>query len=143
MVIYDLLCQHEHSFEGWFKSEQDFKDQQAKLILTCPVCESTDVRKIPSASYISSGANNKKPKNNPETSGNYQKVLKELSQFIINNSEDVGTAFAEEAKKIHYGESEKRSIRGQATLEEVKELNEEGVDILPMPEQINDKRKLN
>lgn len=142
MVIYDLICGQEHKFEGWFKSEQDYKDQLAHHLLTCPVCNSSEVRKLPTASYVSKG--NPKPRlAQNKSSAVVQEAARIVSKFIAENTEDVGTNFAEEAKKIHYGEAENRGIRGVATTAEVKELNEEGVSIFSIPDIAMDKNKLN
>ena len=141
MVIYDLICSLEHKFEGWFKSEQDYKAQLEQQILVCPICNSSEVRKLPTASYVSTG----RPQHakNKSTELAQWEAAKVVSKLIKENTEDVGANFAEEAKKIHYGEAEKRGIRGVATVGEVKELNEEGISIYALPDQLVDKNKLN
>ncbi|MDX1811248.1 MAG: DUF1178 family protein [Gammaproteobacteria bacterium] len=144
MIIYDLACEHDHRFEGWFKSEQDYKDQSASNMLTCPVCESSLIRKLPTASYISSRREISNKSTQPiAQSLQEQKLINELSNYIISNTEDEGSRFAEEARKIHYGEVEERGIRGQASANEVKELSEEGIDLLALPQLPQDKQKLN
>jgi len=142
MVIYDLVCKHEHSFEGWFKSEQDYKEQQKNQMLICPMCDSSDVHKVLSATHIISRST-KKTTNKELSPAEQQAAISALSELIVNNTEDVGTEFAHEAKKIHYGESNKKAIRGQATIKEVKELNQEGIDVLALPQKLADKSKLN
>ena len=145
MVIYDLICDLEHTFEGWFKSEDDFYQQQAKELLTCPSCESRSIRKLPTASYVSTVSakdSQLSRQHNPSPIQN-KELVNQLKEFIVNNTENVGSNFAEEAKKIHYGEAPERGIRGQATAEEVRELAEEGVDVLSLPGILTDKQKLN
>ena len=142
MVIYDLVCKYEHSFEGWFKSEHDYKEQKESQLLVCPICESSDVHKVPSATHIISQSS-KKQSNKKNSHSKELAALNALSELILNNSEDVGTEFAHEAKKMHYGETDKRAIRGQATVQEVKELNQEGIEVLALPQKTNDKSKLN
>lgn len=144
MVIYDLICEHEHAFEGWFKSEDDFKSQQLQHMLTCPNCDSNIVKKVPTASYIATrGVADQSLNQKQKTALSKQHIIQKLTDYIVKNTEDVGQQFAEEAKKIHYGETDKRAIRGQATVDEVKELNEEGIDVLPLPGPVVEKQKLN
>lgn len=145
MVIYDLICDKNHSFEGWFKSEEDFKKQQNDDMLCCPLCDSSNVKKVPSASYVAF-RNSARPTSESKAALSQdfkQQLVKELSHYIAGNSEDVGTRFAEEAKKIHYGETDNRAIRGQATKNEVRELNQEGIEVISLAGLPIDKDKLN
>ena len=142
MVIYDLICAMDHTFEGWFKSIEDYNHQLNHNMLSCPLCESKDIRKLPSASYISAKKTEQKEISKSVTNEAIE-VVNKITNFIIENTEDVGNQFATEAKKIHYGESEDRGIRGQATSEELKELNEEGIAVLSIPGHVRDKSKLN
>ncbi len=152
MIIYDLICEHEHSFEGWFKSTEDYNRQLAEQMLCCPMCESSQVRKVPTASFVvtrdthnsrnSASSESMKPIENNVKQQTIAK-LSQLASYLIKNTEDVGRNFTEETKKMHYGETEQKSIRGQATLEEVKEMNEEGIDIIALPGTIIEKDKLN
>ena len=146
MIIYDLECDAKHQFEGWFKNADEFAEQQHSGMLICPLCGSEEVRKIPSASHIAKGASIKPPRTpdaDDVVEASKQQVLQLFHDYINKNYDDVGNRFAEEAKKIHYGEVDKRNIRGTATPEEVKELKEEGVSAIQLPPVPYDKDKLN
>lgn len=145
MIIYDLECGVQHRFEGWFKSADDFVEQQDSGLLICPVCGSEDIRKIPSASHIVSASSSEMAANtekNHEEVDRHQ-VLKLFHDYINHNFDDVGNSFAEQAKKMHHGEIEERNIRGTATTDEIKELKEEGVSAVQLPPAPYDKDKLN
>lgn len=149
MIIYDLECDAKHHFEGWFKNADEFAEQQHSGMLICPLCGSETVRKIPSASYIARGASMKAPDKQDARDAddivevNKQQALQLFHDYINKNFDDVGNRFAEEAKKIHYGEVEKRNIRGTATAREADELKEEGVTAVQLPPAPYDKDKLN
>ena len=136
MKVYNLQCNESHSFEGWFRSEDDFLSQNSKGILTCPICESTSIVRLPTAAHIQS----QKTRDNFNNDKNFvndevKKKLLEVANQILSDSEDVGDRFADEARKIHRKEAEIRSIHGTATIEESKELIEEGIDVLTLPIQ--------
>lgn len=129
MIIFDLLCEPgQHAFEGWFASAREFDDQVQQQLVRCPVCNSSQVCKIPSASYIKGPATQLE-----ERQVTSQQLLAELVERVSQNSEDVDRQFAEEARKIHFQEVPARSIRGTATHEEVRELLDEGIPVLPLP----------
>ena len=132
MIIFDLVCEFDHSFEGWFKNSEEFNSQQSSGLLTCPVCDSENVVKVPSATNINFGKQKEstEPQLNPQTQ--QIAIAKQVSKFIEKNFEDVGAEFSETAKKIHYGEEAERNIRGTATEEETKELIEEGIEVIPV-----------
>lgn len=144
MLIYDLVCNGQHKFEGWFQSIEDYQSQLGSGLLCCPVCESPEVRKIPSASYINTGVSR-----SPSTSMSADKEvasaqsIESFRAFIEANSDNVGGRFSEEARKIHYGEVKQRNIHGTASLSEITELHEEGVKVLPLPINFNEKKNLN
>ncbi len=144
MIIFDLVCEHGHRFEGWFHSSQDFEKQLAADMLSCPQCSSLSVRKVPSAVSIASSRAEQRIESSGEESTSRTimppasvtqmiGLYRQLTQAILAISEDVGTSFAEEARRIHYQESPERPIRGQATSEECEELQEEGIAILRLP----------
>lgn len=137
MIIFDLCCEQEHHFEGWFASHDDFNQQQGRELVRCPICNSSQVRRIPSASHIAA------PRSHPASSPmpNPAQLMRKLTEVILQSSEDVGTRFAEEARRIHYEEVEPRPIRGQASREECADLQEEGIEILHLP--LADPDKLN
>ena len=137
MKVLNLQCSHAHAFEGWFASEEDFQGQLARGLVECPLCGDVQVTKMPSAPRLNLGAPEPKatPKQEVVSAANpqLQAAWLELVKQVMANTEDVGARFAEEARKIHYGESEERGIRGQASREETQELLEEGIGVLPLP----------
>ena len=155
MKVFDLQCSARHSFEGWFGSEADFADQLARQLVQCPVCGDSELEKLPSAPRLNLGRTqmpqtesaeapapaSSAPANevalaSPQTEAT--QTLLRLAKAMLEQTQDVGSQFAEEARKIHYGESEARAIRGQATLQQTRELLEEGVQIIPfvLPESL-------
>ena len=137
MKVLNLQCRHAHAFEGWFASEDDFQDQLTRGLVECPVCGDAEVAKMPSAPRLNLGAPEPNPAGkqevvasaNPELQAAWMQLVKQ----VMANTEDVGERFAEEARKIHYGETEERGIRGQASREETQALLEEGIGVLPLP----------
>lgn len=130
MIAFDLTCSRGHVFEGWFDSNESFEEQNLKGLVRCPVCDDSAIRKALSPVTV------KKSQPTPQRAEeviDYQRLAKEVVEYIKNNSEDVGTQFASEALKIHYGAAEKRSIRGSATADEEKTLKEEGVSFVKVP----------
>ncbi|RZP21924.1 MAG: DUF1178 family protein [Burkholderiaceae bacterium] len=141
MKVYNLKCQYGHSFEGWFRSNDEFLVQSDKGILSCPVCDDNVVTRLPSAAHIqaqktstSSGlkGSSDTAKNSVLQSEVNRKLL-EVAKHILENAENVGSRFAKEARKIHRKEAEERSIYGTVTTEESKELRDEGIDIFSIP----------
>lgn len=145
MIIYDLCCDVEHRFEGWFRDVADFSAQRGAGHLTCPICDSSVVRRVPSAVALAKGA---RPGNDGAAPGtpprgitaalppSATQILAAYRQFITvlkANSEDVGSGFAEEARRIHSGEHPERAIHGQATAEECARLAYEGIDFVRLP----------
>ena len=145
MIIYDLECDIKHHFEGWFKNADEFTEQQLTGMLICPVCGSEHVRKIPSASHISKAklASDRAEASAGLVEANKRQVLQLFHDYVNKSFDDVGNRFAEEAKKMHYGETTARNIRGTATANEVRELKEEGVATVQLPPVPYDKDKLN
>ena len=140
MIAFDLECSQGHLFEGWFNSLQSFEEQNLDNLVRCPVCDVADVRKV--LSPVAVRTSQTREVSDPAAI-NYQKLAKEVVEYVKNNSEDVGTQFAAEALKIHYGAAEKRSIRGSATEEEEKTLKDEGVGFLKVPMPVADPEKSN
>ncbi|MDH5547107.1 MAG: DUF1178 family protein [Gammaproteobacteria bacterium] len=149
MVVYDLTCPSMHQFEGWFRSSNEFAQQHEQGLLRCPVCDSLDINRVPSASYInlgrgSSSSNEKRSNSNQALAPTINPaVMEKMREFIVNSSEDVGRQFPEEARKMHYGETEHRNIRGEATVKEIVDLHEEGIEAVPLPFTHLDNKKLN
>jgi hypothetical protein len=166
MKVLDLQCAHQHSFEGWFASEDDFQSQLLRELIECPMCESKCIDKMPSAPRLNFGAQRPRaaasasigdagpasdttaPPRDAHASRSTDiavaqapsesvttgqaDFLKALRQLVA-NTEDVGRRFADEARRMHYGDIEPRSIRGQASASEAVELLEEGIEVVPLP----------
>jgi len=140
--VFDLLCANDHRFEGWFSSGEDFDRQHAGGVIACPMCGDSQVVKVPAASYVNTGASDRgAPKAEPAELtpeqaqyANFRSaMLAKLAEYVVKNTEDVGTAFPEEARKIHYGETPERKIRGTASDQDVTELRDEGIDVVALP----------
>ncbi len=127
MILYALVCSRKHEFEGWFRSAADFETQAEADDVACPVCGDQDVRRAPSAPALVSG------KGGEEQARKLRQALVELRKHVESTSDYVGERFPEEARRIHYGEVEKRSIYGEASAEDARELNDEGIEIAVIP----------
>ena len=144
MKVLNLYCAYGHTFEGWFANEDDFQSQQARALLSCPVCQSPDIRKGLSAPRLNLASESRSvDAGHADSTAPVAHVRDavpaalvqawlELSRRMVANTQDVGERFAQEARKMHYGETEDRGIRGQATPTEVRELLDEGIDVLPL-----------
>ena len=156
MKVLNLQCvRQRHSFEGWFASEDDFQDQVARGLLECPLCGTKDVQKLPSAPRLNLGAVREREmvpaagtvRSHPGPSttemiapvrpGYEATVLRALRELVA-CTEDVGEQFAQEARRIHYGETERRNIRGRASAREAMDLLEEGIEVMPLPAAVKD-----
>ena len=144
MIKYALHCDQGHGFESWFASSQSFASQAKRGLVNCPVCGSVRVEKQIMAPNLGSSApgadvSEAAPVQDQsvallsEPMQELRARLRELHAEIKAHTEDVGTGFAEEARKIHYGEREERAIRGQATRDEAMDLQAEGIAFLPVP----------
>ncbi|MEI5682471.1 MULTISPECIES: DUF1178 family protein [unclassified Mesorhizobium] len=134
MIKFSLTCERSHDFEGWFRNNEDFEKQQKRGLVDCPACGSHKVEKALMAPAVSTGRKKEKialAMNEQQRAAMAQ--LKALSEKIRENSDYVGDKFAEEARKIHFGESDARGIYGEATLDEAKSLAEDGVEFMPIP----------
>ena len=138
MILFDLSCENEHQFEAWFPSSQKYDEQRKRKLISCPICNSNKVKKAlmaPNLNMISKSKS--KSKNIKHVSIKNKKSLetniKKLRKLIETNTKDVGKNFAEEARKIYYGEKKSQSIRGETTKKEAKELIEEGIPCISMP----------
>jgi hypothetical protein len=128
MILFDLRCSSGHGFEGWFKDSDAFDAQVARGELACPVCGDHAVEKALMAPAVRSGARNDAVK----TAAMLQ-VLRKIRSEVETKCEHVGPRFAEEARKIHHGEAEKRGIYGDATEPEVRALEDEGIEVAKIP----------
>lgn len=136
MKVFNLACEHDHAFEGWFASAEDYDRQLARGLLECPTCASRTIRKLLSAPRLNLSAQSAPEPSapaKPATPEQAQAMLFKLARHIMANTEDVGARFAEEARRIHYKEAPERGIRGQASAEEARELAEEGIEVMALP----------
>ncbi len=159
MKVYNLTCPLNHRFEGWFSSAQDYETQQEKSMLCCPVCDSVEITRLPSAPYVATksssavvesttlpavrentaniqGLNDAlklTTEQRQEFQEKMQSTMLNVMREIMTKTEDVGDSFPEEARKIHYQEVPERSIRGVATADEAAELIEEGIEVFSLP----------
>jgi hypothetical protein len=152
MIRYSLACERGHEFESWFASSSAYDKQAKRSLVACPMCGSTKVEKAIMAPRLARGdeaidvpPTPPAPAPTPAPQGpapvamispqerELRAKLKELRDHLIKNSENVGRKFPEEARKMHYGEVEHRSIYGEASPDEAKELHEEGIEVHPLP----------
>ena len=147
MIVYNLSCAVGHEFEGWFQRADDYARQKAEGSLSCPVCGSSHVEKRPAASHIHTHSSlSDRQSAMTETSPKAKAAaaaMKELYRYIDQHYTDVGAAFPEEARKVHYRECEARNIRGTATPDEARALYEEGIEVYSLPPKPVEKEKLN
>lgn len=142
MIRYALICDHAHEFEGWFGSSTDFDDQQAKGLLECPLCASKAVSKQIMAPAVV-GARRTVQDESPAKAQMMMEAMGRIRAHVEENFDDVGDAFASEARAIHEGRSEERGIYGQASSKEVRDLIEDGVPVAPLPPKPPEKTELN
>jgi hypothetical protein len=136
MIIFDLICNNGHRFEGWFQSADAFDAQLAGGLVSCPSCGSGEIRRIPSAIHLSRAPEAAAPPAvaaSTDPRGEWLNTYRKLVTAIMANSEDVGAEFAGEARKIHYLEAPARSIRGQTNQKEFESLREEGIEVVRFP----------
>jgi hypothetical protein len=139
MIIFDLSCSDDHRFEGWFRSADDFSDQQARGLISCPHCNSVSIRRLPSVLHVGTASTNasatprEHSPNAPAPAASQLSALRTVVEAIISSTEDVGSEFADEARKIHYHEVPARPIRGVASEDDCSALADEGIDILRLP----------
>lgn len=139
MKVLNLRCAHDHAFEGWFASEDDYQSQNGRGLIECPMCGDKAVVKLPSAPRLNvSGAREPvapaaAPSHQQEQSMTLQSIWLRAVQHVMSTTVDVGEKFAEEARRIHYGETEERAIRGKASAEDAEALREEGIEVMALP----------
>ncbi len=146
MIVYDLGCTNNHRFEGWFASPGDFTEQSESKLLSCPLCGDERVARLPHASHVGTGVTDRgasKSNSPPAASGRKglphqyanldAELLANVIDKVLENTEDVGRAFPEEARKIHYREAPERHIRGTASSKEVDALRDEGIEVVALP----------
>lgn len=141
MKVLDLRCAHDHRFEGWFGSEEDFVSQRERGLIECPLCGDRAIERLPSAPRLNV-ANLREPApaavaaaGEPPTLGpnERQALWLQAVRHVLQHTEDVGDRFAQEARRMHAGEIEHRGIRGEATREEAEALRDDGIEIMALP----------
>ncbi len=136
MILFDLSCTNGHVFEAWFSSDKQYEKQKSSKLINCPICSDKKIKKILMAPNlnikVSSGKKANYIMDKEETTKIYKEV-KKIKKIVEDNTVDVGNDFAEEARKIHYGEVKAKGIRGHTSNKEAKELLEEGVEFANLP----------
>lgn len=142
MKVLNLQCEHQHDFEGWFASEDDFHQQMERGLLSCPLCGDTQVRKMLSAPRLNLGhakapsavpAEGQVEVGHTAPGSELQARLLRAMRELMRQTEDVGERFAEQARAMHHGDMAQRNIRGRTSPEVAMELIEEGIEVLPLP----------
>lgn len=153
MIKYALVCNKGHGFESWFADSAAYDKQVKKKLVACPMCDSTKVEKAIMAPRITSSRKKaarpiEAPREMPAAAPpaapapvavmspmekEFRSKLKELRDHMLKNADNVGERFPEEARKMHYGEIEHRSIYGEASPEEAKKMADEGIEFMPIP----------
>lgn len=142
MKVLNLQCSHDHGFEGWFGSEDDYQSQLERGLVECPLCADKAITRLPSAPRLNLSATRGEVVVPPEVGTRTPPTPEQASvealwlgavRHVMANTEDVGERFTEEARRIHYGEIEHRGIRGRATQEDAQALRDEGIDVMSLP----------
>lgn len=132
MIKYQLLCDAEHEFEGWFRDSADFDAQSEQGLIECPACGSSDVRKAIMAPAVARGGAGREARR-ARMRSDVMEAMARARDYVERNFDYVGDKFPEEARKIHYGETDERPIYGEATRKEARDLVDEGVAVTPLP----------
>lgn len=135
MIIYDLTCEHNHQFEGWFSSISDFEKQQTDKFITCPICGNAHIRILSEASDTDTTSNADAAQELAAISSEKptsQEIFSQLIEYVIKHSDDTDDSITEEIHKINGQEYQIRYIRDAASLEEMRDLIEEGAEVIPL-----------
>lgn len=136
MILYELKCEADHRFEAWFRNSETFDVQSAKGDIECPFCGGRKIVKAPMAPSLATGRGSR-DRPNEDADGEAAKrimgAMRKLRDHVERNFDYVGHEFAEEARRIHYGDADERGVYGEATANEVKDLGDEGIGVLPLP----------
>jgi hypothetical protein len=133
MIVFNLACEHGHLFEGWFASAEAFAEQREARAVRCPVCDSASIERQVSAPRLNLGRAPAESEAGKPQLEDLQRATLSALRAVVESSEDVGTRFAEEARRIHAEQAPDRNIRGTATIEEARALREEGIEVLSVP----------
>jgi hypothetical protein len=161
MIVFDLCCRKAHVFEAWFGSSDDYTDQQARGLLSCPICGDAHIEKALSPVNVGTKSNQKiqlpakqapaqivahgetPDMPSPEQLKAMMQAMAEVQAKVEASHEDVGDKFVDEVRAMHHGEIEERPILGDASMQDAIELEEEGIDVLPLPFKRRNKRLAN
>jgi hypothetical protein len=141
MIVFDLKCSEGHIFEAWFNNTESFEEQKAKGMINCPYCSDNLVSKV--ISPVTTKTSSQPDTKRDEEVIDYAKLAKEIVDYVDKNFDDVGTEFAKEALKMHYDVAEKRNIKGSATVDEEKMLEDEGIEFFKLSIPKKDGQKKN
>ncbi|MES2958256.1 MAG: DUF1178 family protein [Pseudomonadota bacterium] len=133
MKVIDLRCHNGHGFEGWFASDEDFLEQNGRRLIACPLCDDSVIVRLPSAPRLNLSGARAPATPVPPPQTDPQAMWLKAVRHVLANTEDVGERFADEARRIHYGEAAERGIRGQASADEREALRDEGIEVMPLP----------
>jgi hypothetical protein len=147
MVVYNLACEQEHRFEGWFGSAEVFDARRADGTVSCPVCGSQEISRRPAATYIKSRGDDGEAQGGMQapvamTANDPSALWAKMVEFVRRHTEDVGRDFPDQARKIHYHDIPVKNIRGTASHDEIAELRDEGIEVFPLPPDANTPDKL-
>ena len=133
MIVFDLRCaSHGHVFEAWFGSSADYEVQQARGLVSCPICGAAEVEKAPMAPRVGAKGNASGDPS-PEAMKTMLAEMAAMQKKLLEKSDNVGDRFSDEARAIHLGEAEARAIHGRATRADAEGLLEEGIPVSPLP----------
>jgi len=133
MKVINLRCHNGHGFEGWFASDEDFLAQNGGQLIACPLCADTVIVRLPSAPRLNLSGTREASAPMQLAQPDPQALWMKAIRHVLANTEDVGERFADEARRIHYGEAAERGIRGQASQDEREALRDEGIEVMPLP----------
>ena len=137
MKVFNCVCEFGHQFEGWFDSAESLDEQIQAHLVACPYCDSTNVKRVPTASYVQASRDKDKTQySQEELEAEIRSRVYSDARTLLKGSENVGDLFAEEAVSVHQGKAPQRRIHGRCTVEDAEELMEEGIDVLPLPEGV-------
>jgi hypothetical protein len=132
MKVLNLRCAHDHRFEGWFASDDDYHSQRERGLVECPLCGDAAIERLPSAPRLNLAAAKAEAQQQVISAPQLQSMWMQAVRHVLAHTEDVGERFAEEARRIHYGEADSRGIRGKASREDTEALLEEGIEVMPL-----------
>ena len=130
MKVLNLRCSNDHRFEGWFASDDDFQSQGERGLVSCPMCNDSSIFRLPSAPRLNVSKQREVATTEPGAQAQMQAHWLRAVRHMMKNTEDVGDRFPEEARRIHYGETQERGIRGRASPEDANALREEGIEVV-------------